>query len=73
MKVYRIYAGPTGHETQIAQFFLTDGGTNIYCEITEPDMHGMPDSEWLVPLALAGNQHLVIVSKNAELSARWME
>jgi hypothetical protein len=51
MKVYRIYAGPTGAEKQIAEFLLTEG-TNIYCEITELDAHGAPQFQGNIELSV---------------------
>jgi hypothetical protein len=72
MKVYRIYAGPAGAEQKIAQFLLTEGA-NVYCEITELDLQGVPQSERRVDLVLADNQQLIMVPKHADVTARWTE
>jgi hypothetical protein len=72
MKVYRIYAGPTGAEKQIAEFLLTED-SNIYCEITELDEQGAPQLERRVPLVLSDTQQVIIVPRNAEVTARWTE
>jgi hypothetical protein len=72
VKVYRIYAGPADNEKQIAEFLLVEG-SNIYCEITELDTQGAPQFERRVPLVLSDTQQVIMVHRNAEVTARWTE